>query len=59
MNFIVIFCFDYSNRHVLWISERSNAPDLGGAERDEHMIWSEALVCLLFLFFFFFFFFFF
>ena len=32
------------NRHLLWASERSASPDLGGAERDEHLFWTESLV---------------
>ena len=30
------------NRHLLWASE-GRYPDLGGAEADEHAVWSDAL----------------
>ena len=32
------------NRHLLWASEESNTPDLGGSEKDDSAIWSESLV---------------
>jgi DNA polymerase epsilon subunit 1 len=36
------------NRHLLWATEGSNVPDLGGAESEDYMIWSEGLVLFAF-----------